>query len=319
MKIFRKYERGDKLSANALNKIADNLPKYDNITNGVYTDCGNGQVILQTFGGNKFGGSEDTSVQKSLLPFTVRWICTSKTDKDSGEWQIYLPMGCAILDGTYTYFPKNDSGKNKEDHIIFQWYKLDNPKDADASVITEGGYAYKEWSVYVHFKDFPMMYVSTIKDDSKFKASEDLIVGSIRQTEWNDKGGKKHYKRSSINFMTSSYNRTLANNVGDFQIIYEITGDKKSEDSYHMKLTNQQIRYGVRGVAFIKDDTEITTQEEVVLKIDHSTEDVKIEIVNALQENTLDATYVRILKLEDKAIKIDNRIECRKNWPFYGK
>lgn len=48
MQRFRKFNSGDKLTANTLNRIADSLPKYDNITtNGTYTDCGNGQVIIR--------------------------------------------------------------------------------------------------------------------------------------------------------------------------------------------------------------------------------------------------------------------------------
>ena len=46
---------------------------------------------------------------------------------------------------------------------------------------------------------------------------------------------------------------------------------------------------------------------DVVLKIDHSTEDVAISIADKLEKNTLDFTYIRILKLEDKSIVNDLR------------
>lgn len=320
MKSFRRYERGDKLSANALNNIADNLPKYDNITNGVYTDCGNGQVILQTFGSDKFGSIGGDDSVKELKPFQTRWQCTSKTDKNQGEWQIYLPSGCATLDGNYVYFPKNENGKDKEGYLTFQWYKMEEPNDNDATVTTINGYSYKEWTVYVHFKDFPIMYASTIQDDTSFDgSSQDLVVGTILQKEWNDDKGKRQYKRKSINFMTGGYQRTIQNNSGTFQIIFDIQGDKKSEDSYKMKLTNQVIQYGVRGQAYIKEDTDISQKEEVILKIDHSKEDVKIEYVDQLSENTNDYTYIRLLKLKNKGIKIDNRQDARRRFPFYGK
>lgn len=79
------------------------------------------------------------------------------------------------------------------------------------------------------------------------------------------------------------------------------------------------IQYGVRGQAYIKDDTDISDKEEVVLKIDHSKETVGIELVDELSENTNDYTYVRLLKLKNKGIKIDNREEARRRFPFYGK
>lgn len=316
---FRRYEHGDKISARNLNNIIDMLPKYDNILmNGQYFDCGNGQVMLNT-GSNKFG-STDSGGSKVLYPFATRWQCTSKTDKNQGEWQIYLPTGCATLDGNYVYFPKNENGKDKEGDLTFQWYKMVEPSDKDATVTTINGYSYKEWTVYVHFKDFPIMYASTIQDDTAFDgSSQDLIVGSLLQKEWNDKSGKHHYSRKSTNYMTSRYQRTLQNNSGTFQIIFDVQGDKKSEESYKMKLTNQVIQYGVRGQAYIKDDTNISEKEEVVLKIDHSKEDVTIEIVDGLSENTDDYTYIRLLKLKDKGIKIDNREDARRRFPFYGK
>lgn len=84
------------------------------------------------------------------------------------------------------------------------------PNDKDATITTVNGYSYKEWTVYVHFKDFPIMYASTIKDDSTFDgSSEDLIVGTILQKEWNDESGKHNYSRKSTNYMTSGYQRTI--------------------------------------------------------------------------------------------------------------
>lgn len=317
---FGKFSRGDRLSADVLNKLVGSLPKYDNIiTSGIYTDCGNGQVILHT-NGNKFGGVGDAEYSApEIKPFTTRWLNTSKTEKNKGEWQIYLPVGCAILNGAYSYFPKNESGKDKNGDATFQWYKIVDPSDNDANISTIGGYVYKEWTVYVHFKDIPIMYVSTIQDDSEFTGSEDLVVGTILQKEWDDGGGSRRYSRKSTNYMTSNYKRGINDNNGTFQIVFDCEGDKMSEDSYKMKLTNQQINYGVRGIALIKDDTDITEKTDVVLKIDHSQEEVKIEIVDEMSENTIDYTYVRLLKLDEKAIKIDNRNDARKTWPFYGK
>ena len=99
MNRFNKFNKGDRLSANALNSLVDSLPKYDNITaNGLYTDCGNGQVIIQT-GKDKFGavGEVGEKIEKKLYPFKVKWCSHSETVQTSGEWQIYLPTGCVTI------------------------------------------------------------------------------------------------------------------------------------------------------------------------------------------------------------------------------
>lgn len=81
---FRQNEKGDKISANKLNRIQNSLPVYDNILpNGQYRDCGNGQVILYT-GKGKFGQGGDIQVQR-LTPFMLRWKATNK-DGTEGEW-----------------------------------------------------------------------------------------------------------------------------------------------------------------------------------------------------------------------------------------
>lgn len=39
----------------------------------------------------------------------LRWMPTSDEDPAVGEWQIYMPLGCASIDGE-PYFPKNETG-----------------------------------------------------------------------------------------------------------------------------------------------------------------------------------------------------------------
>lgn len=293
------------------------LPKYDNILmNGQYFDCGNGQVMLNT-GSNKFGSTGGGGA-KVLKPYALRWQRTSKTNKDEGEWQIYLPMGCATLDKETIYITKNENGKNIEGDEIFQWYKIKDPVDQDASVKTINGYTYKEWTVYVHFKDFPIFYASTIQDDNDFKGDTQRIpVGSLLLKEWN-KDGKNFQSRKTTQFVDYLINRDVEN-VSQFKIIYVCEGDKTKEASYKMKLTNQFITYGVREQKWIEKDTDITNKEEVILKIEHGTEDIKLSIVDDLEDNSDDVTFIRILKLEEKGITFDNRQEARKVWPFYAK
>lgn len=55
----------------------------------------------------------------------------------------------------------------------------------------------------------------------------------------------------------------------------------------------------------------------MVLKIDHSNEKMAIEIVNQMADNTIDNTFLRILRMNDKTVLDDTRDAVRKDFPFY--
>lgn len=55
----------------------------------------------------------------------------------------------------------------------------------------------------------------------------------------------------------------------------------------------------------------------MVLKINHSNEKMSIEIVNQMAENTLDNTFLRILRMNDKTILEDTRETVRQAFNFY--
>ena len=55
----------------------------------------------------------------------------------------------------------------------------------------------------------------------------------------------------------------------------------------------------------------------MVLKIDHSTEKMSIEIVNQMAENTIDNTFLRILRMNDKTVLEDTRDAVRQPFNFY--
>ena len=207
-------------------------------------------------------------------------------------------------------------GTDKDGTSTFQWYKIVDPNDSDADVNTSNGYAFKEWTVYAHVKEFPLFYVSSKEDDSDFKTSTSIAIGTLVTKEWTDEAGKPHIVHSTTQIVGENIDRQTENS-GSFRITYKVQGDKKSEDSYHLLLTNQYITIG-RNQIWIETDTDITSMTDVVLKIDHSTEDVAISIVDKLEKNTLDFTYIRILKLENKSIVNDLRSQARVEFPFYN-
>lgn len=262
----------------------------------------------RSFGGGFSSGS-------GLKPFALRWMPKSVEDDTVGEWQVYLPKGCMQLDN-FVCWPKNEMGTDKDGTSTFQWYKIVDPNDSDADVNTSNGYAFKEWTVYAHVKEFPLFYVSSREEDTDFKTSTSIAIGTLTTKEWTDEAGKQHAMHSTTQIVGENIDRHT-DDSGSFRITYKVQGDKKSEDSYHLLLTNQYITIG-RNQIWIETDTDITSMTDVVLKIDHSTEDVAISIVDKLEKNTLDFTYIRILKLEDKSIVNDLRSEARVEFPFYN-
>lgn len=159
-KIAIRFKRGDRPTAKQLNSIIKELPSYNNVNpGGLYRDCGNGQIILR----NKnisVGNAAAATAAAALRPFAVRWMNTSKTDKKIGEWQIYLPIGCATVnDIPYAYV--NDKAKDINGEDIPGWYKLPEPEDEDADITNTGKYKCKEWTVYFRAKPYPLSKVGT--------------------------------------------------------------------------------------------------------------------------------------------------------------
>ena len=133
--------------------------------------------------------------------------------------------------------------------------------------------------------------------------------------EWTDENGKLNSVKTTVQTYGSIYKRKIEE-TDSFRIVYECTGDRKQESSYKVKLTNQFITVG-REQIWIKDDTDITEFTDVVLKIDHSNEKMAISIVNQMADNTLDNTFLRILRMNDKTVLEDTRETVRQAFNFY--
>lgn len=57
---------------------------------------------------------------------------------------------------------------------------------------------------------------------------------------------------------------------------------------------------------------------DVFVKIDHSKKEAKIEVVEESEENSMDYTFVKILKLDEGAIKEDYRETIRRELQLYN-
>lgn len=319
MNRFNKFNKGERLSANTLNSLVDSLPKYDNITaNGLYTDCGNGQVIIQT-AKDKFGSIGDDSGNK-LYPFKVRWCSHSKTVQTSGEWQIYLPAGCVTIN-SQPVVPTNERATDIYRNEIKDWYKIETPQNTDADIGTFGKYEVKEWQVYVHIKSFPLMYVSTKKDDSDFEGTiNDLYVDNIMIKQWDDRSGQTSQRRTqhASQQLVKEGQHLKFDQTGTFRLEWKLEGENKySFESYKLYLVNQCINFG-RVQVWGEEKTDVTEFSDVFVKIDHSEKQAKISVVEESEENTLDLTFIKILKLDHGAVKDDYRETIRNGLQLYN-
>ena len=323
MNRFNKFNKGDRLSANTLNSLVDSLPKYDNITaNGIYTDCGNGQVIIQTFK-DKFGavGEVGGKTENKLYPFKVKWCSHSETVQTSGEWQIYLPTGCVTIN-SQPVVPKNARATDIDGNQIKDWYKIEEPQNSDADIGTFGQYEVKEWQVYVHIKSLPLMYVSTKKDDSSFTGTiNDLYVDNIMVKEWETETSEgqtiQNIQYISSQLIKEAQHLKFDEN-GTFRLEWKLEGeDKYKQESYKLYLVNQCVNFG-RVQVWGEEKTDITEFSDVFVKIDHSKKQAKISVVGESAENTLDYTFIKILKMNKGSVKDDYRETIRNGLQLYN-
>lgn len=121
---------GDPITADLFNQVASSLPKFSTLSNDMgVTSTPDGTLVVNQWNNLMAAPSGNGK----LRPFALRWQSTSKTDENEGEWQIYLPRGCAMLNNDI-YWPKNDVGKNQDGDITFGWYKIEEPSNSDADV-----------------------------------------------------------------------------------------------------------------------------------------------------------------------------------------
>ena len=323
MNRFNKFNKGDRLSANALNSLVDSLPKYDNImATGLYTDCGNGQVIIQN-GKDKFGavGEVGEKPVNKLYPFKVKWCSHSKTVQTSGEWQIYLPSGCVTIN-SQPVVPTNARATDIDGNQIKDWYKIEEPQNSDADIGTFGQYEVKEWQVYVHIKSLPLMYVSTKKEDSSFVGTiNDLYVDNIMVKEWETETSEGQTIQN-IQYIESQLIKEAQHlkfeETGTFRLEWKLEGqDKYNQESYKLYLVNQCVDFG-RVQVWGAEKTDITSFSDVFVKIDHSKKQASISVVGESTENTLDYTFIKILKMDNGSVKDDYRETIRNGLQLYN-
>ena len=82
-------------------------------------------------------------------------------------------------------------------------------------------------------------------------------------------------------------------------------------------MVNQCVDFG-RVQVWGEEKTDITDFIDVFVKIDHSKKQAKISVVGESAENTLDYTFIKILKMDNGSVKYDYRETIRNGLQLYN-
>lgn len=236
---------GDPITAQAFNQLANSIPNIKQLSPNMGFIAGSDGTLVMNQWNNLMAAPQGGD--GGLRPFKVRWMSHSKEVETSGEWQIYLPTGCVTINNE-PVVPTNAQATDIDHNKIKDWYKIDNPSNADADVGTYGKYEILEWPVYVHVKSFPLMYASTKKDDNAFPGTlNDLYVANIIKKEWEDKDGetsKKHTQHLATQVLFEEQHLEFEK-TGSFRLEWKCEGDDKRKiDSYKLYIVNQYVEFG---------------------------------------------------------------------------
>ena len=257
--------------------------------------------------------------QKQVLPFDMRWYSyADENDPDKGEWQIYLPLGCATLtqDGVtwrYRTGSQNKSARDADGNVIPAWYHLDVPQSSSNAVVTEeNDRIAKSYTIFLNMKPWPHMLVSG--DDNAIeeygRVEWQVAVGSINIVEYSDG------ETPTTRYATRTITQTNIANEWDvskpFSVKYETT--QTGEHSFDLKvwLVNQSVFLG-RLEKIDAEDIDITGRDNVWVKIAHDTDEfemsVEFDLEGTAARSDDDKTVYRIYTLEDNVVVTDDRDE----------
>ena len=106
--------------------------------------------------------------------------------------------------------------------------------------------------------------------------------------------------------------------TGSFRLEWKCEGDdKRKPSSYKLYIVNQYVEFG-RVQVWGQDKTDITNFTDVFVKIDHSKKEANIEVVAESVANSMDYTFIKILKIAEGSVKEDYRETIRKELQLYN-
>lgn len=260
------------------------------------------------------GTGKGTQSRTELHPFAVRWMSYGGND---GEWQIYLPYGCATLkvDGNngsvYNMIPVNKQAKDANGDEIFFWYRIEDPEDADAEIKSVGNRIVKQWTVYILAKPYPRMMLSTRKD--KFKTIDKAVGVAVISERAEEKDGERTVVRTGSNIVFDSYAFTR-DETKEFSVTYECDKGKEKdpEAEFTPSVINVNYLLGRSQVSASKTKVKIDDWESVCLKIGHKSETFTIDLEDTLGTSDEDYTCIEIYRMKDGVVTEDKRSDLDK-------
>lgn len=249
------------------------------------------------------GGVSRTYNYNAVRPFTVRWFQTGD-GADDGEWQIYLPLGCVMLDILATgeggtsedgpeskpYIAKNDDPTEPDDGFapLYGWYKIATPVDADASVETRDGYAAKVWTVRLAVFPWPRLEATTQKAETFGPAWKSVPVASIAEVSVAQTSMHDAYKMRRVTRLIAEDSLVFEwDETRPFSIHYTLSDEtNKNATVSSAKVVNQVVAVGrlmltPEGDA-ATNGTEVKSFDEVWVRVKHEEPEFELEVVDAL-------------------------------------
>lgn len=290
------------------------------------------------------------STSSKAQPFQVRWMSHDENGDQprKGEWQIYLPAGCASvsyvedgLAGTaysdtgirsgqyetgkprkYVAQPKNKNAKDTDGEEIFQWYNIPTPSNEDGDILQTNGLNAVSWTVWVLMKPWARYTVSTNPDEDE-PAAWSLAVATIWECEYTQDEGEDGGMEAStptvehgvVQLHTGEWKNTW-HVSGNFAIRYKLTNEKSKDSEYKVELVNQALMVGRLQLENL-NPVDVSHAEHIWVKIEHSTEKFKLSVLTECNETSDDdKTVFKIYDMEDGIVTQDLRSSIP-DLPFY--
>lgn len=272
------------------------------------------------------------AVAKALVPFTVRWM-SYDTDAEhpnpsAGQWQIYLPMGCASITQKSSqgsvespYIPKNNKAQDADGNLIAGWYAIPTPTNGTDDDATQmDGKVARSWSVGLYMKPWARMVVSAMPSEinETFKWVVPVAtIGTVTYSQGSD-GTTPPMQHTVDNFFANGGTTTIEKEwdaSGDFGIKYEFaSGSEKTPNATPKAyLVNQRCFLGRldKILAEDKDISSWNTNVSVWVKIQHDSTTFAMSVEKDLSgsntESDDDKTVHRIYTLKGLIVTADER------------
>ena len=276
-----------------------------------------GMLIRHGFDGSSVMATEQwrsvvATSSATIEPFTVRWFSWDDgSQPDKGQWQIYLPLGCATLTQGYDirmFLPVNENAKDADGNDISDWYAIEQPDDAYSYTIVEGDRVVQCWAVYLEMKPWPRLKVSTNPSDFAPMA----WVKAVAELRVVDYGEGETKTRSAVRTADGIRVEKTWDISLPFSVMYVMPeGSETDRNAKPNVMLTMQDRFIGRLQETVYPDTNITGWNNVWVKIVHDGEtfelSVEDDLTGAEARSDDNQTVYKIYDLSEDIVTADLR------------